>query len=96
MVIDTTLFIEYFRTKDKSKTTLAQLPPDSPAFISTISIFELFVGANTPERIEKTEQILSDVPAIDKLMRDGADKARKIASKTLHEVYEGLGFIPTA
>ncbi len=61
MVIDTSLFIEYFRAKDKSQTALAKLPPGKTAFISSISIFELFVGATTPDRIHLTEQLLGGV-----------------------------------
>jgi tRNA(fMet)-specific endonuclease VapC len=61
MVIDTNLFIEFFRSKDKSKTTLALLNPETRIYISAISVFELFIGANTPERLSITEAILSGV-----------------------------------
>jgi tRNA(fMet)-specific endonuclease VapC len=61
MVIDTNLFIEFFRSKDKSKTTLALLNPETRIYISAISVFELFIGANTPERVSVTEAILSGV-----------------------------------
>lgn len=61
MVIDSNLFIEYFRAKDKSATALAQLPKGVPLFISAVSVFELFVGANTPERVAQTEVLLKFV-----------------------------------
>lgn len=64
MVIDTNIFIEFFRAKDKQLTTLAQLPANSPAFISAISVFELFVGANTPERIARTQLLLNGVQVL--------------------------------
>jgi tryptophanyl-tRNA synthetase len=42
----------------------------------------------------KTDSLLSDIPALDVIMRKGAEKARAKASKTLADVYKRLGFIP--
>lgn len=64
MVIDTSVFIEFFRAKDKSKTALAQLPAGTATFVSAISIFELFVGANTPEKVHITQQLLKGVAVL--------------------------------
>jgi tRNA(fMet)-specific endonuclease VapC len=61
MVIDTNIFIEYLRKLDKSKTSLAQLPPTTVLHVSSITVFELYVGANTPERVEMAESILQNV-----------------------------------
>ncbi len=43
---------------------------------------------------EKTEEILSDIPALDKIMRKGAEEARVRAQKTLKSAYNAIGFIP--
>jgi tRNA(fMet)-specific endonuclease VapC len=64
MVIDSSLFIEFFRTKDRSKTALAQLPAGTATFISAVSIFELFVGANTPEKVRATLQMLNGIQVL--------------------------------
>lgn len=45
---------------------------------------------------EKTNELLKDIPHLDKLMKTGAEKARARAQKTVDEVYNGLGFIPRA
>lgn len=44
----------------------------------------------------KINELLSDIPALDSIMRKGADKARLRASITLKGVYDRLGFIPKA
>jgi tRNA(fMet)-specific endonuclease VapC len=61
MVIDTNIFIEFLRKSDKSKTGLVQLPTTTILHVSTITVFELYIGANTPERVEMAEKILQNV-----------------------------------
>ena len=58
MVIDTSVFIEHLRSKDKSNTTLALLPEAVSKLVSTITIFELFAGANTPEKVKDVHQLI--------------------------------------
>jgi len=50
MVIDTGLFIEHIRAKDKSKTTLFHLSDSTNLFISTVTLYELYAGATTDEK----------------------------------------------
>lgn len=45
MVIDTGVFIEHLRAKNKLKTTLYNLSSDSEMFISSVSLYELYMGA---------------------------------------------------
>ncbi len=63
MVIDTSIFIEHLRAKDKFATTLYQLTNDNELFISSISLYELYMGAATKEK-EKDVQSLTDDLAI--------------------------------
>jgi tryptophanyl-tRNA synthetase len=42
---------------------------------------------------EKVKQLKSDKKNLDRLMALGAEKARKIAQKTLKEVYEKVGLV---
>lgn len=44
MVIDTGIFIEHLRAKDKLKTRLYNLPTDIELFISSVSLYELYMG----------------------------------------------------
>jgi len=48
MVIDTGIFIEHLRAKDKSNTTLYLLPANSELFISSVALYELYMGAASP------------------------------------------------
>ena len=47
MVIDTSIFIEFLRAKDKTKTALFLIPDDEQIFISSITLYELLMGAYT-------------------------------------------------
>ncbi|MDQ4490246.1 tryptophan--tRNA ligase [Sinomonas sp. ASV486] len=44
----------------------------------------------------RTEELLEDPAELDRLLARGAAKAREIASKTLADVYERVGFLPPA
>jgi len=47
MVVDTNIFIEYLRAKDKLNTVLLKLPDKIEMSISSITVYELFMGVNT-------------------------------------------------
>ena len=50
-VVDTCLFIEYFRTKDKAKTWLArQIREGERIGLSSVVLFEILSGADVPQR----------------------------------------------
>ncbi|HMG11107.1 MAG TPA: type II toxin-antitoxin system VapC family toxin [Mucilaginibacter sp.] len=61
MVIDTGIFIEHLRAKDKRKTSLYNLPSDVELFISSVSLYELYMGATTPEKEKDIELITEDI-----------------------------------
>jgi tRNA(fMet)-specific endonuclease VapC len=61
MVIDTNIFIEHLRAKNKGKTKLSQLPPDTELFISAVSLYELYMGAPTPEKENDIKVITEDL-----------------------------------
>lgn len=50
MVVDTSIIIQYIRTKDKFSTTLYKLTNSEVIFISTVSLYELYIGANTTDK----------------------------------------------
>lgn len=58
MVIDTSLFIQFLRAKEKSNTRLYNLPDDVTYSLSTVTLFELYMGATSPEK-EKSIQLLT-------------------------------------
>ncbi len=51
MVIDTTLFIEHLRAKDKTQTTLYQLSSTELRYVSAVTVYELYAGATDPVKI---------------------------------------------
>jgi len=50
MVIDTGIIIEHISSKNKLKTTLYNLPADAELFITSVSLYELHMGATSPEK----------------------------------------------
>lgn len=64
MVADTGIFIDYLRAIDKSKTILYRLPDDSELCISSVTLYELYIGANTPEKWKEVQVLMSDLPVL--------------------------------
>lgn len=50
MVIDTSIFIDYLRAKNKAKTRLQNLPDDTVIYVSSVTLYELYMGATTPRK----------------------------------------------
>jgi tRNA(fMet)-specific endonuclease VapC len=61
MVIDSTVFIEHLRAKDRTKTTLATLPANSFLYVSAVTVFELFCGATDPGKHRDVQKVFKDV-----------------------------------
>jgi len=55
-------------------------------------VAEVVVAAIEPIR-NRTEELLSDPAELDRLLASGAARAKEIASKTLAEVYDRVGFL---
>jgi tRNA(fMet)-specific endonuclease VapC len=64
MVIDTGLFIEHIRAKNKLNTTLYLLPESSELFISAVSLYELYMGAATPDKENDIRTITEDLQVL--------------------------------
>ena len=64
MVIDTTIFIEYLRAKDKSLTTLANLPLGYTPYISAITSYELYMGATDPTKWRDVDKLINPLPLL--------------------------------
>ncbi|MEK7254814.1 MAG: type II toxin-antitoxin system VapC family toxin [Bacteroidota bacterium] len=57
MVIDTSIFIEYLQAKNRSQTTLAQMPVGA-YYVSDITVYELFSGATDVKKWQEVELVL--------------------------------------
>jgi len=64
MVIDTGVFIEHLRAKDKSKTSLYLIPEHHQLFISSVSLYELQMGATTKEKENDVRLITGDLEVL--------------------------------
>jgi tryptophanyl-tRNA synthetase len=56
-------------------------------------VAQVVVDAVAPIKA-RTEELLTDPSELDRLLARGAAKAREIASRTLADVYERVGFLP--
>jgi predicted nucleic acid-binding protein len=61
MVIDSTVFIEYLRSRDRRNTTLVNLPEVSMLYVSDVTVFELFMGAKDVAKWKDVELILEPI-----------------------------------
>jgi len=64
ILIDTDVVIEYLRSKEKSSTELIKLLHKHDALLSSISEFELYLGAKTDRHQSDLEMIFSEVEVI--------------------------------
>lgn len=61
MVVDTSIFIEFLRTTDKKRTTLARLPDAVNHSLSTVTLFELLMGAKTKDHKKDIAILVEEV-----------------------------------
>jgi len=76
MVIDTSVFIEFLRAGDKTKTTLYQIPDHEFLLISSVTLYELLMGARSDEKINDIELLTDDIdilPFNEEVARKAAD-----------------------
>ena len=64
MVIDTGIFIEHLRAKDKLKTSLYLIPESTELFISSVSLYELYMGATNIEKENDIQLLTEDLQVL--------------------------------
>jgi tRNA(fMet)-specific endonuclease VapC len=64
MVIDTGIFIEHLRAKDKLGTTLYRISDNTELFISSVSLYELYMGATNKEKETDVKNITEDLSVL--------------------------------
>lgn len=64
MVIDTGVFIEHLRAKEKLATTLYQLSDSGDLFISAVSMYELYMGATTKDKAYDIKMLTEDLSVL--------------------------------
>ena len=81
MVVDTSIFIEFLRAKDKTKTALYLIPDDAQIYISSVTLYELLMGAYSPEKVKDIRILTEDIPVL-AFNEDVANKA----AETYHQL----------
>jgi len=61
MVIDTSIFMAYLRSKDRTNTALAKLPTETVLYVSSITAFELYSGATDIKKRQDIDTLLQGV-----------------------------------
>jgi predicted nucleic acid-binding protein len=64
MVVDTSIFIEFLRAKDKTKTALFLIPEDEQIYIASVTLYELLMGATTPDKIADIKILTDEIPVL--------------------------------
>ncbi len=65
MVIDSNIFIDYLRAKEKSTTKFFQLLNESNSlFIFAVSVFELYSGGTSEEKQKRIQNLIEDIPVL--------------------------------
>jgi tRNA(fMet)-specific endonuclease VapC len=59
LVVDTSVFIEYLRAKNKQKTTLFSIT-NSNLLISAVTVYELYMGATNEEKKDDVQLLIKN------------------------------------
>ena len=76
MVADTGVFIEHLRAKDKLSTTLYKLADGAEIYLSSVTLYELHMGATTSEKVKDVETITESfitLPFTDQVAQKAAE-----------------------
>ena len=61
MVVDTSIFIEFLRLKNKKTARLYEAMGSNTLYVSTVTFFELYTGATTAEKTQEIDILLENV-----------------------------------
>ncbi|MGB0932029.1 MAG: type II toxin-antitoxin system VapC family toxin [Chitinophagales bacterium] len=64
MVVDTSIFIEHLRARDKMTTGLYNLPNDATLLISSVTLYELYLGARDEGKWNDVEALTLGIPVL--------------------------------
>jgi tRNA(fMet)-specific endonuclease VapC len=64
MVIDTSIFIEHLRAKNKKKSKLFAIPDSSQLYISSVTMYELLMGATDDNKQKDIKILTEDLPVL--------------------------------
>ena len=77
MVVDTSIFIDYLRARDKKDTDLYKIPDDKRIYISSVTLYELLMGATSDQKKEDVH-LLTDSAIVLPFNEEVSKKASEI------------------
>jgi tRNA(fMet)-specific endonuclease VapC len=78
ILVDSSIFIDFLRKKDKTKTELFKIPDETNITISTVTLFELFAGATDEQKWKDVRELTDDLPIIP-FSKEISEEAAKIS-----------------
>ncbi len=64
VVIDSSIFTQHLRASDKTTTELYKLPTDTEMFISSVTLYELYLGARDDNKWRDVDLITVGIPVL--------------------------------
>lgn len=64
MIVDTSVIIQHIRTKDKFSTVFYRYIKQSNIFISSVTSYELYIGATTIEKEDSVDPLLQGIEVL--------------------------------
>ena len=64
MVVDTCIFIDFLRAKDKTDSLLFRVSDENQICISSVTLYELLMGATSPEKINDIKLLTDEIPVL--------------------------------
>lgn len=64
MVVDTNIFIEFLRAKDKKKSKLFAIINSTQLYISSVTLYELLMGATNDDKLADIKILTDDLPVL--------------------------------
>ncbi len=83
ILVDTSIFVEFLRKKNKTKTELFKIPDDTIISISTVTLFELFAGATDEQKWKDVKELTDDLSIMpfNKVISENAAKIFQILKR---------------
>ncbi len=83
VVIDSTVFIEFLRLKQKKETALYRIADETEKFVSSVTVYELFIGARTEQKRKDIELLIGGLPILSFTYETAI-----VAADIFHELYK--------
>lgn len=61
LVIDTNIFIDHIRSKDKTSTALYRISNETKLYISSVTLYELYMGATSHEKQNDIKKLTRNI-----------------------------------